>query len=129
MTDTQEPAAPLNLRQQAKARTYQKVLDASAALFAEVGYHQTGIRDIAKRAGMSTGAVFANFADKEAIYRTIHGHDPISPEQGLALLERLHDVLDNHTREDLAAMDSYEAAEVFLRETGLPLNDGSKVRP
>lgn len=55
---------PLNKRQQAKIRTRQKVIDAGRALFMEGGYGKATIRDIAKRAGMSTGAVFANFDNK-----------------------------------------------------------------
>ena len=53
----------LNRRQAAKVRTRQKVLDAARSLFAERGYEPATIRDIAKVAGMSTGAVFANIQD------------------------------------------------------------------
>lgn len=70
----------------AKARTYQKVLEAAAGLFAaKGGYERATIRTIAKAAGMSTGAVYANFPDKETLYRAIYEHAPISPEQGRAL--------------------------------------------
>ena len=54
----------VNRRQVAKARTRVKVLEAARTLFAERGYDAATIRDIAKGAGMSTGAVFANFQDK-----------------------------------------------------------------
>ena len=83
MTD-QSP--PLNRRQQAKARTRAKVLEAAKALFAEKGYDAATIREIAKRAGMSTGAVFANFEDKAHLYETIHGHPPVPVEHGARLL-------------------------------------------
>lgn len=95
MTDTTETAVRPNRRAQAKARTYQKVLDAAASLFAaEGGYERATIRSIAKAAGMSTGAVFANFQDKAAIYATVYGHPPITPEQGRELLGYLRAVLD-----------------------------------
>lgn len=83
-----DPAAarPLNKRQRAKAATRQKVLDAGKALFETVGYEAATIRAIAARAGMSTGAVFANFDDKRALYVAAFGHPPLTPEQGRALL-------------------------------------------
>jgi AcrR family transcriptional regulator len=72
-------------RQQGKAATRAKVLEAAKALFEDVGYASATIRDIAARAGMSTGAVFASFEDKAAVYRALYGHAPISPEVGRAL--------------------------------------------
>ncbi|MDO1560048.1 TetR/AcrR family transcriptional regulator [Brevundimonas sp. 2R-24] len=54
-----------NLRQQAKMRTRAKVLDAARKLLSEGGYAACTIRDVAALAGMSTGAVFANFKDKD----------------------------------------------------------------
>ena len=65
-----EPAK-LNRRQAAKLRTRQKVLEAARNLFAERGYEPATIRDIAKAAGMSTGAVFANFQDKAELFETV----------------------------------------------------------
>lgn len=67
-----EAEAPrLNRRQAAKVRTRQKVLDAARQLFAERGYEPATIRDIAKGAGMSTGAVFANFQDKAELFEAV----------------------------------------------------------
>ena len=65
----------LNRRQAAKVRTRQKVLDAARALFAERGYEPATIRDIAKGAGMSTGAVFANFQDKAELFEAVLTED------------------------------------------------------
>lgn len=56
-------------------RTRQKVLDAARALFAERGYDPATIRDIAKGAGMSTGAVFANFQDKAELFEAVLAED------------------------------------------------------
>lgn len=74
-------------RAQAKARTQQRVLAAARTLFDRDGYATATIRAIAKEAGMSTGAVFANYEDKADLYRAVYGHDPITPEQGRRLLE------------------------------------------
>ena len=71
-----ETASPrLNRRQAAKVRTRQKVLEAARALFAERGYEAATIRDIAKGAGMSTGAVFANFQDKAELFDAVLAED------------------------------------------------------
>jgi AcrR family transcriptional regulator len=63
-------AAP-NRRVLSKMRTRAKVLEAARALFNERGYEASTIRDIARRAGMSTGAVFANFEDKSDLFEAI----------------------------------------------------------
>ena len=65
----------INRRQVAKIRTRQKVLDAARHLFAERGYEPATIRDIARDAGMSTGAVFANFQDKAELFETVLNED------------------------------------------------------
>lgn len=67
--------AKLNRRQEAKARTRVKVMQAARELFGELGYDGATIRDIAKRAGMSTGAVFANFTDKTDLFEAIYTED------------------------------------------------------
>jgi AcrR family transcriptional regulator len=55
----------------AKQQTRAKVLTAARRLFSEEGYEGATIRDIAAAAGMSTGAVFANFTDKSDLFREI----------------------------------------------------------
>jgi AcrR family transcriptional regulator len=54
-----------------KQRTRQKILQVAKTLFADRGYEGATIRDIAAAAGMSTGAVFANFADKGDLFAEI----------------------------------------------------------
>ena len=58
-------------RAMAKQQTREKVLQAARELFIERGYEGATIRDIAKAAGMSTGAVFASFADKSELFEEI----------------------------------------------------------
>lgn len=79
----------LNRRQAAKLRTRQRVLDAGRRLFREVGYEAATIRRIVAIAGMSTGALFANFTDKRDLYVAAFGHPPLTPEQGLDLVDAL----------------------------------------
>ena len=74
-SETEVEAPRLNRRQAAKVRTRQKVLDAARTLFAERGYEPATIRDIARGAGMSTGAVFANFQDKAELFEAVLAED------------------------------------------------------
>ena len=64
-------AKPPTRRALAKQQTRAKVLAAARKLFSEHGYEGATIRDIAAAAGMSTGAVFANFSDKSDLFREI----------------------------------------------------------
>jgi len=59
----------------AKQQTRAKVLAAARRLFSEGGYEGATIRDIAAAAGMSTGAVFANFTDKADLFGEIMSAD------------------------------------------------------
>ncbi|MFC3067814.1 TetR/AcrR family transcriptional regulator [Phenylobacterium soli] len=59
----------------AKQQTRAKVLSAARRLFSEHGYEGATIRDIAAAAGMSTGAVFANFNDKSDLFLEIMAQD------------------------------------------------------
>ena len=69
---TQGQAAPKRgVRAQAKLRTRERVLAAARSLFTELGYEGATIRHIAQAAGMSTGAVFASFPDKDALFEEI----------------------------------------------------------
>ena len=73
-----------NRRAQAKLQTRQKVLVAARQMFAQQGYEGATIRDIATAAGMSTGAVFANFTDKSDLFCDIMADRAV-----LALLDQL----------------------------------------
>jgi AcrR family transcriptional regulator len=69
-------AAPsANRRVLSKQRTRAKVLEAARALFIERGYEAATVRDIARRADMSTGAVFANFQDKSDLFEAVIADD------------------------------------------------------
>jgi AcrR family transcriptional regulator len=59
------------------------ILNAALDLFAHQGYRATSIRDIAKKAAVSTGAVYHHFKDKEELFKTLIGQlraDVESPE-------------------------------------------------
>jgi AcrR family transcriptional regulator len=52
-------------------RSQGQILEAALDLFSHQGYRATSIRDIAERAGVSTGNVYHHFKDKETIFRAL----------------------------------------------------------
>lgn len=62
MSDTRMPV------QKRSMESKKKILDAGFALFCEKGFYKTNTIAIAKRAGVSTGAVYSYFKDKRQIY-------------------------------------------------------------
>jgi AcrR family transcriptional regulator len=80
---------PDGIRRVRAARTLHTIIDTAKALFDEHGYEDVTLRRIAKAAGVSTGAIFANYDGKAALYRDVYGHDPITPEQGRRLADAL----------------------------------------
>ncbi|WP_091737085.1 TetR/AcrR family transcriptional regulator [Phenylobacterium immobile] len=63
-SDPQPPPVRPNGRQNQKAATRGRVLDAARELFEAEGYHGATIREIARRAGVSVGTVFTTFTSK-----------------------------------------------------------------
>lgn len=106
MTETTTEIPRLTRRQAAKIRTADKVLEAARHHFSTVGWEKGTIRAIAKQAGMSTGAVFANYDSKAVLYRAAMGHDPITPEQGARAILELKRALGE---------DSTDYADAILR--------------
>ena len=70
-----EPRIRPTRRALAKQQTREKILAAARELFTQRGYEGATIRDIAKAAGMSTGAVFASFVDKADLFDEIVAAD------------------------------------------------------
>ncbi|MEZ5417532.1 MAG: helix-turn-helix domain-containing protein [Vicinamibacterales bacterium] len=56
----------LQVERSERSRTV--ILDAALELFSHRGYGATSMRDIAGRAGVSTGSVYHHFQDKEAVF-------------------------------------------------------------
>lgn len=127
MTETDTPRP--NRRQIAKEQTRLKVMASARALFDGKGYPGTTIRDIAKGAGMSTGAVFANFEDKAALYQALYGHKPLLENvarQALIILRALtidDEPADEHGREMVDEVAGFDVAigeaRELLHQTGI----------
>jgi len=61
-----------------KSRQFE-ILDAAASVFADNGYHGTSIPDVCSKAGISVGALYKYFNNKEAVF--------------IAVLQRMADLL------------------------------------
>jgi TetR/AcrR family transcriptional regulator len=48
-----------------------KILDAAAGVFAEEGYHYASVGNICRRAGISNGALYKYFKNKEALFLAV----------------------------------------------------------
>src|SRR5438552_12572753 len=92
------PAGRLT-REQSKANTRERLLDAARGVFASNGFHGASVEEIASRAGYSTGALYSNFDGKEDLF--------------LALMER---EIDEHAREIARAVNA--RASVAERASG-----------
>jgi AcrR family transcriptional regulator len=68
---TREATGPISLRERQKAQTREHLLDAAAGLIAERGFGDTTMDDIARAAGSSRATVYAYFATKDDILRTL----------------------------------------------------------
>ena len=67
--------AKLNKRQLAKAKTRAKIIAAATKLWEQPGSFDTvSVRDIAREAKMSTGAIFANFSGVQELWLEVMGY-------------------------------------------------------
>src|SRR5947207_4588699 len=84
--------------------TRDRLLDAAAAVFAEKGYDRAGVQEIARRAGLTTGAIYGRFTGKADLLQA-------------AIESRTNDELD-----DLFAQHGFEGhASDILRTVGAHL--------
>lgn len=102
---------PLSHRRRPEARS-SEILDAALAVFCENGFSAAKMDDVARRAGISKGAVYLYFKSKDAILE--------------ALIERsVGDLARNaaHIVEQFAAVDPVETYRNFLRTMFTAISD------
>jgi AcrR family transcriptional regulator len=89
-TRTKDSATPPTGK---RARTRAALIDAAAKVIGEKGYDRTTLEDVAQRAGMSRGAIYGNFNDKEELFLALveSRWQPIVPEfqPGLSLRQQM----------------------------------------
>ncbi|MEN1727744.1 MAG: TetR/AcrR family transcriptional regulator [Pseudomonadota bacterium] len=75
-------------RERAAAQRRQLILEAAMTCFLEHGYHQSGVRDIAKQAGISLGNLYNHFPGKHDVLVEIAALERAGLEPVLKLLQR-----------------------------------------
>src|SRR5215469_2789326 len=75
-------------------RTRAKLLEAARELVREKGHEHTTLEGVAKRAGMTTGAIYGNFRNREELFVALgHAYWPDSKPKvkpGASLAEIMH---------------------------------------
>ena len=69
------PAATRMTREQSKANTRERLLDAARSVFASRGFRGASVEEIASEAGFSTGALYSNFDGKEDLFLVLMEHE------------------------------------------------------
>jgi AcrR family transcriptional regulator len=89
-----QPAAPGGKRE----RTRAALIDAAARLIEEKGYHNITLEDVATAAGMSRGAIYGNFKDRDELFMAVleSRWKPIIPpfKPGASLKEQMRILAD-----------------------------------
>jgi len=102
-------ASPRDIRQQALADARREhILSAARAVFIELGLEAVSMREIAKRAGYTAGAIYSYFASKEEIYGALLAES----------LEHLNDFV-NLAAEDSLVNQKRQTALEELRKSAL----------
>ena len=125
LTEPKTPTAKAPRPRMAAADRRELILEASRECFAEGGYHQTSLGDIAERAGVSKALLYEHFASKRELHAAMleaHVHE---------LIERINEALvdadpgEGRLRAGLEAFFTFieerrGASAILLRNTGDP---------
>jgi AcrR family transcriptional regulator len=118
---TQKPEAGSPRRQpkgDKRDRTRAKLLEAARSLIREKGHEQATLEEIAERAGMTTGAIYGNFKNRDELFISLGQAywPPIKPQvkQGSSFVE----IMRAMAEATIAAIPDRSAAAVG-RLTGL----------
>ncbi len=101
-----------------RERTRAALLEAARALIRERGYERTTLEKVARRAGMTTGAIYGNFKNRDELFIALGQAywPPIAPKiaRGATFAEAMH----AFAKATLAAVDQRAPAAIG-RLTGL----------
>lgn len=123
---------PDSKRPRHAARTREAVVAAARDLFTDCRYEAVTIRDVARRAKFSTGAIFSHFENKEDLWRAAMGTPPPIDSDLTRAAPLMRDALaglwairpTNWADVDDQDQDAWrKAAEVYAAATGCALPD------
>ena len=95
-------------RDRALAKRRQHILEAAVMCILESGYHQTGVREIAKRAGVSLGNLYNHFSGKHEVLAEIAA---VERKEMAPILALLHELGIRAEQKSEAARKRLEAAQ------------------
>src|SRR4051812_15177757 len=105
-------------REEKKAMTRSKLLDAAAAVFARRGFNGASLDDVAEEAGLTKGAVYSNFASKDDLIATLLEERLGEPQYGIP------DQVDQQaSREEQARQAAALFMQMFERDRDMHLLD------
>lgn len=82
---------PKTERAQTTSERRQLIIATAVECFTEKGFHQTSVRDIAKRANISLGNLYNHFENKSALIRDISEYEADGLDDAKALLATIED--------------------------------------
>src|SRR5579862_304388 len=68
VSDPEQNSNPARSKGDKRARTRAKLLEAARTLIREKGFERTTLEEIAERAGMTTGAIYGNFKNRDELF-------------------------------------------------------------
>jgi AcrR family transcriptional regulator len=121
-----------------RERTRRALIDCAAALVAERGFEGTSLEEVARRAGMTRGAIYGNFESREELFLAVAETqwEPLAPppKPGATLSEQLETLaemviaaLPDRRRKAVGAASfvTYALRNESLREKVLAANKGA----
>jgi len=118
----------MNKRQQSKQATRERIIKAAIDVFCDKGYVSASVAEIARRAGISVGAIFFHFTDKRTLYIStieesnlryatrLEGAVDRITDSSRTTIDKIEAISDSHLRIALAYTEFYSSAlhELFL---------------
>jgi AcrR family transcriptional regulator len=77
-----------------RVRTRSRLIDAAATVIGEKGWDRTSLEEVARRAGMTRGAIYGNFANREQLFLAVvqTRWKPVAPQftRGTTFRQHMH---------------------------------------
>jgi AcrR family transcriptional regulator len=116
-----------SLRTKHREETKTALIAAARKLFAERGYHNVGIREFAADAGLTRGALYHHFGDKESLFLAVYDaiqrdlmaeaarrhRDPTRPDHWTQLRQDLQIALDDMRKPDIQQIRLIDAPAIL----------------
>jgi AcrR family transcriptional regulator len=116
-----------SLRTKHREETKSALVAAARKLFAERGYHNVGIREFAAEAGVTRGALYHHFGDKESLFLAVYDsiqrdlmaeaarrhREPTRPDHWTQLRRDLQIALDDMRQPDIQQIKLIDAPAIL----------------